>query len=98
MSLAANPEAAEYNEAESREVLSLSYQIRGLPAKEANRFVDQLANDKSQFVSALAQERLNMTEKGLRKPWNQLFSGALSTAVALLFRLFRFPFLVATQR
>jgi vacuolar iron transporter family protein len=73
MSLAANPEAAEYNEAQSREVLSLSYQIRGLPAKEANRFVDQLANDKSQFVSALAQERLNMMEEGLRKPWNQLF-------------------------
>ena len=39
-------EAVEHNEAEAREVLSLSYQIRGLPPEEADRFVEHLAKDK----------------------------------------------------
>lgn len=86
-------EAVEYNEAESREVLSLSYQIRGLPLKEANRFVDHLAKDKSQFVRTLAQERLNMTEEGLKKPWASAISGALSTAVGALIPIIPFFFL-----
>jgi hypothetical protein len=39
-------DAVEYLEAEAREVLALTYQIRGLPADEANCFVDDLAHDK----------------------------------------------------
>ena len=39
-------EAVEYNEPEAREVLSLSYQVRGLSEEDANRFVDQVARDK----------------------------------------------------
>ena len=62
-------DAVEYDEPEAREVLSLSYQIRGLSAEEADLFVEHLARDKSQLVRALAQERLNTTEEGLRKPW-----------------------------
>ena len=38
-------EAVEDNEAEAREVLSLSYQIRGLPEADAVRFVQHLAKD-----------------------------------------------------
>ena len=45
-------EAVENNEAEAREVLSLSYQIRGLPPEEADRFVEHLAKDKSTSSSA----------------------------------------------
>jgi VIT1/CCC1 family predicted Fe2+/Mn2+ transporter len=74
-------EAVENNEAEAREVLSLSYQIRGLPPDEADRFVEHLAKDKAQFVRTLAQERLNMTADGLRKPLISAISGALSTAI-----------------
>ena len=36
-------DAVEYNEAEAREVLSLRYQIRGLPPEEADRFLEHLA-------------------------------------------------------
>jgi len=86
-------EAVEFNEAESREVLSLSYQIRGLPAEEADRFVEHLAKDKSQFVRILAQERLNMTEEGLKKPWTSAISGALSTAVGAFIPIVPFFFL-----
>ena len=91
--VARESEAVEFNEAESREVLSLSYQIRGLPAEEADRFVEHLAKDKSQFVRILAQERLNMTEEGLKKPWTSAISGALSTAVGAFIPIVPFFFL-----
>jgi vacuolar iron transporter family protein len=86
-------EAVENNEAEAREVLSLSYQIRGLPQDEADRFVEHLAKDKSQFVRTLAQERLNTTEDGLRKPWTSAISGALSTAIGATIPVVPFFFL-----
>lgn len=74
-------EAVEDNESEAREVLSLSYQIRGLPEEDAEHFVDHLASDKEQLIRALARERLTTTEEGLRKPMVSAVSGALSTAV-----------------
>jgi VIT1/CCC1 family predicted Fe2+/Mn2+ transporter/rubrerythrin len=86
-------EAVEYNEPEAREVLSLSYQVRGLSEEDANRFVDQVARDKSQLVRALARERLSTTEEGLRKPWTSAISGALSTAVGAMIPIVPFFFL-----
>ena len=86
-------DAVEYNEAEAREMLSLTYQIRGLPADEANRFVDDLARDKSELVNALARERLNTTEEALRKPWTSAISGALSTAVGAFIPIVPFFFM-----
>jgi predicted membrane protein (TIGR00267 family) len=86
-------EAVENNEAEAREVLSLSYQIRGLPPEEADRFVEHMARDKSQFVRTLAQERLNTTEDGLRKPVVSAISGALSTAIGATIPVIPFFFL-----
>lgn len=86
-------EAVENNEAEAREVLSLSYQIRGLPSDEADRFVEKLAKDKEQFVRSLARERLSTTEDGLRKPLTSAISGALSTAVGATIPIIPFFFL-----
>ena len=86
-------EAVENNEAEAREVLSLSYQIRGLPPDEADRFVEHLAKDKEQFVRTLAQERLNTTADGLRKPLISAVSGALSTAIGATIPVIPFFFL-----
>jgi VIT1/CCC1 family predicted Fe2+/Mn2+ transporter/rubrerythrin len=86
-------EAVENNEAEAREVLSLSYQIRGLPPDEADRFVEHLAKDKAQFVRTLAQERLNTTEDGLRRPLTSAISGALSTAIGATIPVVPFFFL-----
>jgi VIT1/CCC1 family predicted Fe2+/Mn2+ transporter/rubrerythrin len=86
-------DAVEYDETEAREVLSLSYQIRGLPPEEADRFVGNLARDRSQLVRALARERLNVTEEGLRKPWTSAVSGALSTAVGAVIPIVPFFFL-----
>jgi VIT1/CCC1 family predicted Fe2+/Mn2+ transporter/rubrerythrin len=86
-------EAVEDNEPEAREVLSLSYQIRGLPEEDAERFVDHLAKDKEQLIKALARERLNTTEEGLSKPMVSAVSGALSTAVGALIPVIPFFFM-----
>jgi len=86
-------EAVEYNEPEAREVLSLSYQIRGLPEADAERFVEHLASNKDQFIRALARERLNTTEEGLSKPWVSALSGALSTAVGAFIPIIPFFFM-----
>jgi len=86
-------EAIEDNEAEAREVLSLSYQIRGLPEEDAERFVEHLAKNKEQLIKALARERLNTTEEGLSKPLVSAVSGALSTAVGALIPIIPFFFM-----
>jgi VIT1/CCC1 family predicted Fe2+/Mn2+ transporter/rubrerythrin len=86
-------EAVQYNESEAREVLSLSYQIRGLPEEDADRFVEHLAKNREQLVQALARERLNTTEDGLSKPWVSAVSGALSTAIGAFIPIIPFFFM-----
>ena len=86
-------EAVEYNEAEAREVLSLSYQIKGLPEEDAQRFVEHLGKDKEQLIRALARERMNTTEEGLSKPMVSAVSGALSTAVGAFIPIIPFFFM-----
>src|SRR6202049_3457210 len=86
-------EAVEDNEGEARELLSLSYQIRGLPEGDAVQFVEHLAKDKSQLIKALARERLNTTEEGLSKPFVSAVSGALSTAVGAFIPIIPFFFM-----
>jgi VIT1/CCC1 family predicted Fe2+/Mn2+ transporter/rubrerythrin len=86
-------DAVEFNEAEAREVLSLSYQIRGLPEEDADRFVEHLAKNKEQLVQALARERLNTTEEGLSKPWVSAASGAGSTAIGAFIPILPFFFM-----
>jgi VIT1/CCC1 family predicted Fe2+/Mn2+ transporter/bacterioferritin (cytochrome b1) len=86
-------EAVQDNEAEAREVLSLSYQIRGLPEEDAEHFVNEIARDKEKLIQALARERLSTTEEGLSKPIVSAVSGALSTAVGALIPIIPFFFM-----
>ena len=86
-------EAVEDNEPEAREVLSLTYQIRGLPEEDADRVVEHLAKDKEEFIKALARDRLNMTEEGLSKPMVSAVSGAISTAVGAFIPIIPFFFM-----
>jgi len=90
-------EAVEDNEAEAREVLSLSYQIRGLPEEDAERFVDHLAKDKEHLISALARERLNTSEEALSKPLVSALSGALSTALGAFIPIIPFFFMAGIK-
>ncbi len=86
-------DAVEQNEPEAREILSLTYQVRGFPADDADRFVDHLASDRTQLVQALARERLNTNEEGLRNPLTAALSGAVSTAVGAFVPIIPFFFM-----
>jgi VIT1/CCC1 family predicted Fe2+/Mn2+ transporter/rubrerythrin len=86
-------DAVENNEVEARELLSLTFQVRGLSAEDADHFVGHIAEKKEQLVQALARERLHMSEEGLSKPWVSAVSGALSTAVGALIPVIPFFFL-----
>ena len=90
-------DAVENNEAEARELLSLTYQVRGLSAEDADHFVGHIAEKKGQLVAALARERLHTSEEGLSKPWVSATTGALSTAVGALVPVIPFIFLTGYE-
>ena len=85
--------AVEENEAEAREILSLTYQTRGLAEQDAERIVEHLAKDKAQLVKALARESLSTSAESLREPFTSAVSGALSTAVGAFIPIVPFFFL-----
>ncbi len=86
-------DAVEYNEAEARELLSLTFQVRGLSAEDADHFVGHIAEKKEQLVEALARERLHMTDKSLSDPWVSATSGAISTAIGAFIPVVPFFFM-----
>lgn len=86
-------DAVEHNEPEAREILSLTYQVRGFPTEDADRFVEHLASDRTQLVQALARERLNTSEEGLRDPFTAAISGAVSTAIGAFVPIIPFFFM-----
>lgn len=86
-------EAISMNGPEARELLSLYYQVKGIPRDDADHVVEHLAQDPEQFLRALASERLNMTEDGLSQPLVSAWSGALSTAVGAFIPILPFFFL-----
>jgi VIT1/CCC1 family predicted Fe2+/Mn2+ transporter/rubrerythrin len=86
-------EAIAMNGAEARELLSLYYQVKGLPQEDADHMVEHIASDPDQLLRALAAERLNSTEEALSNPLTSAFSGALSTAAGAFIPIVPFFFL-----
>ena len=91
--LAREREAISMNGAEARELLSLYYQVKGLPAQDADHMVEHIASDPEQMLRALAAERLNATEEALSNPLTSAVSGALSTAAGAFIPIIPFFFL-----
>jgi VIT1/CCC1 family predicted Fe2+/Mn2+ transporter/rubrerythrin len=86
-------EAIAMNGAEARELLSLYYQVKGLPQEDADHMVEHIASDPEQLLRALAAERLNATEEALSNPLTSAISGALSTAAGAFIPIVPFFFL-----
>ncbi len=86
-------EAVRMNPAEARELLSLYYQVKGLPEEDALHVADHLASDPDQMVRALVSERIGSSEDALSKPFVSATSGALSTAVGAIIPIIPFFFL-----
>ena len=70
-------EAIAMNGPEARELLSLYYQVKGLPEADALNMVNHIANDPEQLLRALATERLGTSEEALSNPLVSASSGAL---------------------
>ena len=86
-------EAIQMNGIEARELLSLYYQVKGLPQQDADSVAEHIAKDPAQMLRALAAERLNATEEALSNPTTSALSGALSTAVGAFVPIVPFFFM-----
>jgi vacuolar iron transporter family protein len=91
--LAREREAIKMNGPEARELLSLYYQVKGLPEEDAQNMVNHIAADPEQMLRVLAGERLGTSEDALANPWVSAGSGALSTAVGAAIPVIPFFFL-----
>lgn len=86
-------EAIGMNPAEARELLSLYYQVKGLPEDDAFHVVDHIAADPEQMLKTLVHERMGSTEEALSNPLISAISGALSTAVGAIIPVIPFFFM-----
>ena len=86
-------EAIKMNGPEARELLSLYYQVKGLPEADALHMVNHIASDPEQLLRALASERLGSSEEALSNPLVSASSGALSTAIGASIPIIPFFFM-----
>jgi VIT1/CCC1 family predicted Fe2+/Mn2+ transporter len=91
--IAREREAIQMNGPEALELLSLYYQVKGLPEEDSQHMVEHIANDPEQLLRALAGERLGTSEEALANPLVSAGSGALSTAVGAAIPIIPFFFL-----
>jgi VIT1/CCC1 family predicted Fe2+/Mn2+ transporter len=91
--LAREREAIAMNGPEARELLSLYYQVKGLPEEDAQKMVNHIANDPEQLLRILAGERLGTSEEALSNPVVSASSGALSTAIGAAIPIIPFFFM-----
>jgi vacuolar iron transporter family protein len=91
--IAREREAIQMNGPEARELLSLYYQVKGLPEEDAIHMVNHIASDSEQLLRALAAERLGSSEEALSNPIVSATSGALSTAVGAIIPVIPFFFM-----
>ena len=91
--LAREREAITMNGPEARELLSLYYQVKGLPEVDADHMVNHIANDPEQMLRVLAGERLGTSEEALSNPIVSASSGALSTAIGAAIPVIPFFFM-----
>lgn len=91
--LAREREAIQMNGPEARELLSLYYQVKGLPEADADHMVNHIASDPEQMLRALAGERLGTSEEALSNPIVSASSGALSTAIGATIPIIPFFFM-----
>ena len=80
----------EENPEEEIEEMALFYQLQGFSVEESQRMAERLAEQPEQFVQAMAQSELGLSEHRFPNPWTSAFSAGISTAIGALFRSFHF--------
>jgi len=84
-------ELSKYPEEEAKE-LALIYEVRGLPAEEAQRLADSMIADPARGLDTLAREELGLNPHELGSPWGAATFSFLSFAAGALIPLLPFLF------
>lgn len=78
------------------EELALMYELKGFSGEDAMRIAQQIASDKEQFLTTMAQEELGIHETSRGKPWSSALFGGVSTLVGAVIPLMPFFFMHGT--
>jgi VIT1/CCC1 family predicted Fe2+/Mn2+ transporter/rubrerythrin len=89
-------EKAEMEADPNEEILELElfYQLKGFSADESRRMAEQIAKEPKQFLRALTQEELGLSEETFPNPWRSTLSASVSTAVGGFIPIIPFFFTV----
>src|SRR5207249_2068214 len=82
----------EENPEEEIEEMSLFYQLQGFTPEESQRMAERLAQQPEQFVQAMAQNELGLSEHRFPNQWTAAFSAGISTAIGAFVPIIPFFF------
>ncbi len=83
----------EENPEEEIEEMSLFYQLQGFTPEESQRMAERLAQQPEQFVQAMAQSELGLSEHRFPNQWTAASSAGISTAIGAFVPIIPFFFL-----
>src|SRR5471032_3213278 len=89
-------ELAEIEEDPNEELLELElfYQLKGFTAEESRSMAEQIHKEPKQFLRALVQEELGLSEETFPNPWKSTLSAGVSTAIGGFIPIIPFLFAV----
>ena len=73
--------------------MALFYQLQGFEVEESQRMARRLAEQPEQFVQAMAQSELGLSEHRFPNPWTSATSAAVSTAIGAFVPIIPFFFM-----
>jgi VIT family len=82
----------EENPEEEIEKMSLFYQLQGFTPDESQKMAERLAQHSEQFVQAMAQSELGLSEHRFPNHWTAAFSAGISTAIGAFVPIIPFFF------
>jgi VIT1/CCC1 family predicted Fe2+/Mn2+ transporter/rubrerythrin len=82
----------EENPEEEIEEMSLFYQLQGFTPEESQKMAERLAQQPEQFVQAMAQSELGLSEHRFPNQWTAAISAAVSTAIGAFIPIIPFFF------
>ena len=74
--------------------LELFYQLKGFSAEESRSMAEQIQKQPKQFLRALVQEELGLSEETFPNPWRSTLSASVSTAIGGFIPIIPFFFTV----
>src|SRR5881398_2454844 len=83
----------EENPQEEIEEMSLFYQLQGFTPEESQKMAERLAEQPEQFVQAMAQSELGLSEHRFPNHWKSAASASVSTAVGAFIPIIPFFFM-----